>query len=1177
MRPQLFYEKKGLRSFRGVSQGPFSLICAIHTALLHSQKVTLSRRYKLENDTDYSKITDIEDLAQYRAVLSQLKKTGKNENFQIEEAKKRMTTLGISHNVGFDDLESVQKRIYAKIFVFQCHRKHNETRQIFLGKSPAYAAIYLLCDPEQIKFGVCTAPGGLVKGKYLCRACGKASKEKSRHICSATCNLCGERFSSSCYVGDLYPCAGCNRVFRSYSCLLTHRKPNANGTGSRCTAIHSCSDCGLLYRTDHPHDCEAPDYCPTCMRKVKRETHQCTWPIFTEEDCEKQQKAGDVFGYCAYDFECIQNVIFGSYGDPDVEYQPRHYVNLAVLRKFCNDCQYESPEEHCNRCSPKVLVFKRETAGEDQEAVIDRFCDYIIKDPTMIERILIAHNSSNYDMHFIVKNSLRKKYKITFVNKGLRIVVGETKGKGINHLIFRDSYLHLPFALSAWPKLFDLETTEKGTFPVLYNTEENWGKVLPTLPEKKYFSYDFMSTEQQEKFNKWYEEEVKKKEPFDINARLEEYCRTDVNILTEGLIRFRDEMRKMTGFDPMQTANTLSSMSLFLIRALFLREDAAKLPHLREAGYGSVRQSEMAMKYIRWLEWKGRRLQHKFSPEGEKKVEIDGHTYSLDAYDLDTGEAIEINGCLSHGCSICFSPDAKIFEETAQQINDRTAERKKRLETVMPVIEVWEHEIEDLLNQDREFREFYDTCKVVTRLTGRDSLLGGRVECHRSFAKSSLEKEIRVFDIVSLYPSVFSMEKYPLGHPTVITQFTEEEKGTLPFEGIVKCRVLPPRDLALPVLGISVCEGLYFVNCYTCLIKRHSNCTHEKEDDRALTGTWCTVELKLALSRGYRILELYEAYHWDEWSDTLYRDYVKMFLKGKYAASGFPVHIVTQQEKKDYCRRVGASLGFDLQPEEVVFNSARRTLCKLYLNVTWGKLGQRVDFSTTQFLESYEFNRLVRDTTRVLTYWEITEDHVHYVKHRPRKETIFCNRFSAVHHAALTTSYSRVKMYKFLEIAHKMGGLLYTDTDSVMIEYPRGQNPLAEFVTDEFGELSDDIKGNLIIQEMIVTGCKSYSMRLVDRNTGEIFYKKANKGFFRSAEADSKITHERMKQMVFNRSEKGTEKVKYLQFDKPRIGEIRTKEVVKTFSAKSEKKLIRGEGEGEYYVPYGYVPSAEKE
>ena len=260
----------------------------------------------------------------------------------------------------------------------------------------------------------------------------------------------------------------------------------------------------------------------------------------------------------------------------------------------------------------------------------------------------------------------------------------------------------------------------------------------------------------------------------------------------------------MTGFDPIQTANTLSSMSLFLIRALFLREDAAKLPHLPEAGYGSVRQSEMAMKYIRWLESKGRRLQHKWSPQGEKKVEIDGHTYSLDAFDLDSGEAIEINGCFWHGCNVCFAPDAKIYDETAQQVYDRTCERKKKLETLFPVIEVWEHEIEDLRAQDPEFEEFFSNCSVVTRQTARAALLGGRVECFRSFAQRTLDKEIRVFDIVSLYPSVFSQEKYPLGHPTVITEFSEEEKRTFPFEGIATCRVLPPRDLALPVLGISI-------------------------------------------------------------------------------------------------------------------------------------------------------------------------------------------------------------------------------------------------------------------------------------------------------------------------------------------------------------------------------------
>ena len=141
-------------------------------------------------------------------------------------------------------------------------------------------------------------------------------------------------------------------------------------------------------------------------------------------------------------------------------------------------------------------------------------------------------------------------------------------------------------------------------------------------------------------------------------------------------------------------------------------------------------------------------------------------------------------------------------------------------------------------------------------------------------------------------------------------------------------------------------------NCYKCLLEKNQElCTHEKEDDRAFISTWCTVEVKLALSKGYRILDLYEVWHWDEWSDELYRGYVRLFLKQKYAASGFPANIKTEQEKIDYCKRVGEKLNFELHPHEVLYNSTKRTLAKLYLNVTWGKLGQRADLSKTEYLE----------------------------------------------------------------------------------------------------------------------------------------------------------------------------------------------------------------------------------
>lgn len=116
------------------------------------------------------------------------------------------------------------------------------------------------------------------------------------------------------------------------------------------------------------------------------------------------------------------------------------------------------------------------------------------------------------------------------------------------------------------------------------------------------------------------------------------------------------------------------------------------------------------------------------------------------------------------------------------------------------------------------------------------------------------ERDIRVLDIVSLYPAVFAMREFPTGYPIVFTDFTERQKETLPFRGLVKCKVLPPRNLKLPVLGVNLFQGLYFVNCKSCLsTKWKGRCYHEDENERALTGTWCTFELELALAKGYKV------------------------------------------------------------------------------------------------------------------------------------------------------------------------------------------------------------------------------------------------------------------------------------------------------------------------------------
>jgi len=53
------------------------------------------------------------------------------------------------------------------------------------------------------------------------------------------------------------------------------------------------------------------------------------------------------------------------------------------------------------------------------------------------------------------------------------------------------------------------------------------------------------------------------------------------------------------------------------------------------------------------------------------------------------------------------------------------------------------------------------------------------------------------------------------------------------------------------------CLGSTFVaTCST------GECTHTEDVERALTGTWVIDEVRLAVEKGYRILEIYKVYEY---------------------------------------------------------------------------------------------------------------------------------------------------------------------------------------------------------------------------------------------------------------------------------------------------------------------------
>ena len=70
-------------------------------------------------------------------------------------------------------------------------------------------------------------------------------------------------------------------------------------------------------------------------------------------------------------------------------------------------------------------------------------------------------------------------------------------------------------------------------------------------------------------------------------------------------------------------------------------------------------------------------------------------------------------------------------------------------------------------------------------------------------------------------------------------------------------------------------------------LKRSDVCSHTHEE-RAMIGTWCIPELQKAVEQGYRIIKIYEVWHFpeDQRKEGLFAEYVNKCLKNKTEATG---------------------------------------------------------------------------------------------------------------------------------------------------------------------------------------------------------------------------------------------------------------------------------------------------
>lgn len=372
--------------------------------------------------------------------------------------------------------------------------------------------------------------------------------------------------------------------------------------------------------------------------------------------------------------------------------------------------------------------------------------------------------------------------------------------------------------------------------------------------------------------------------------------------------------------------------------------------------------------------------------------------------------------------------------------------------------------------------------------------------------------------------------------------------------GLIKCKVLPPQNLYLPVLCAKVkmakAEKLVFALCRKCAESRHSCCNHS-EKDRTFISTWTTEEIKVAISKGYHIQEIYEVWHFES-SNDIFTRYIKEFMKIKLETSPH-----SYPSNEEYAEDVFKRQGFKLDLEKIKPNPVKRTIAKLCVNSLSGKFAQRLNMSQTKFVtDPAAFYNILLDSRLTDINVFYLNDEMLQVNYKYKDYFVKKDYQTNIFLAIFTTATARLRLYEKLD---ELGdAVMYCDTDSIMY-IDNGKNTVK--TGDLLGEWTDELGGGYM-KKYLATGPKSYYY-----NTNDDKETTKCKGFTLNHKTLEKINAETMEKLIDG--EIANEVINFNQITR----DVKTKNLVNKDSTKTLSfnfdKRIRVDNYDT--LPYGYT------
>lgn len=1029
---------------------------------------------------------------------SEIKNIRLGRPIQKQLALKLCEIMGSYNHEGFtlEDIQRAEQCLDVQVKVI-CAENFNTV--IYKGTEKK-TKIYLYKDGNH--FDVINRVAGFFCSSYYCHTCDTAYHNKESHECKTAknqvCKLCMGKLHNILKKFKIY-CSECNRYCYNQNCFDDHAKV--------CRTAYKCLTCNKICERSKNHVC-GYGKCRNCQQEFEKiHEHKCYMQY-------REQKGG-----LCQEPPCVCN------GNSNKKAKGCTYTEKYIF------FDYEANQE-TNVHEANLVVAWRNT--DDTKHVFrsnDEFCKWLISKEHR-GFTAIAHNAKGYDSHFILKYCVENTLKPYTIYSGTKLLMLEIKGS----IKVIDSSNFVVSRLSDFPKTFGLEEMKKGYFPHYFNTTENQNYVGP-IPDIRFYGADSLKPKDREDFLKWHKQRVEENYVFDFQKELLEYCQSDVDILGRGCLELRKRFLEIANIDPFQYV-TIASVCMVIYRSKYL-------PNNTIASIRENRKDQFSVGSITWLS-QFPSVRHALNG-GE--VMICGS--KVDGFDESTNTVYQYHGCFWHGCPKCFHETTinNVNHETMDDLHEKTIERSRQItDAGYQLVEMWECE----WLKSKEYRKAKKLAKnIIEPLNPRDAFYGGRTNASKLKVKN---KVLKYIDVCSLYPTVQYFDYYPVGHPHIITRPETYDPN---WYGLIKCKILAPKGLYHPVLPVKY-EKLLFVLCQKCFDEKCDHCTHS-EEERALVGTWTTDEVKKAIEKDYRIIDVYEVWHFEEKSNELFKGYVKDFMKIKLETSPWKEDFETVE---DYILAVKQCLDIDLQPENIVPNPGKRAVAKICLNSLWGKFGQRNNMAKSEYVTTAKrFYELLLDDRLEISQTTFLNEDIVQVTYKYLNEYVEDSFSTNVFIAAFTTSNARLRLYDMLD---KLGNnVAYYDTDSVVyIE----DDSVRVKTGSMLGEWTDELGKGIHITEWASTGPKSYAYAL---NNGKEVAKV--KGFTLNYE-NSQLLNRRSMEEIIDKQTQHVE-LKYNMITRNKENKtLVNKLVAKKFKFEYDKRMIMRTDSDDTIetLPWGY-------